>query len=113
MPNSLRCKIKHLCHNGTLTERERDRILKALEQEPKWIPVSERLPEEETDVLVCNANGDIEISSGSYSTEVKNEYIWYTSGWRFGKVIAWMPLPKPYKAKSEEDNAESEVEECH
>ena len=33
MPNSLRCKIKHLCHNGTLTERERDRILKVLEQE--------------------------------------------------------------------------------
>ena len=40
MPNSLRCKIKHLRHNGTLTERECDRILKALEQEPKtghWI----------------------------------------------------------------------------
>ena len=34
MPNSLKCKIKHLCHNGTITERERDRILKALEQEP-------------------------------------------------------------------------------
>jgi len=34
MPNSLRCKIKHLCHNGTLTERERDRILKALELIP-------------------------------------------------------------------------------
>lgn len=64
----------------------------------KWIPVSERLPEEEKDVLVCNANGDIEISSGSYSTELKNnDFIWYTSGWRFGKVIAWMPLPEPYK----------------
>ena len=38
MPNSLRCKIKHLRHNGTLTERECDRILKALEQEPaEWI----------------------------------------------------------------------------
>lgn len=34
MPNSLKCKIKHLRHNGTLTEREYDRILKALEQEP-------------------------------------------------------------------------------
>ena len=34
MPNSLKCKIKHLRHNGTLTERECDRILKALEQEP-------------------------------------------------------------------------------
>lgn len=33
MPNSLKCKIKHLCHNGTITERDRDRILKALEQE--------------------------------------------------------------------------------
>lgn len=35
MPKSLRCKIKKLCYNGTLTERERDRILKALEQEPR------------------------------------------------------------------------------
>lgn len=34
MPNSLKCKIKHLRHNGTLTERECDRILKALEQQP-------------------------------------------------------------------------------
>lgn len=69
----------------------------------RWIPVSERLPEEESDVLVCNANGDIELSRGSYSTEIKDDFIWYTSGWRFGKVIAWMPLPRPYK--------ESEVEE--
>ena len=40
MPNSLKCKIKHLCHNGTITEHERDRILQALEQEPKtghWV----------------------------------------------------------------------------
>ena len=34
MPKSLRNKVKHLCYNGTLTERERDRILKALEQQP-------------------------------------------------------------------------------
>ena len=33
MPNSLKCKIKHLCYNGTIKERERDRILKALEQQ--------------------------------------------------------------------------------
>jgi hypothetical protein len=70
----------------------------------KWIPVSERLPEEETDVFICNANGDIAISRGSYSTEVKDYFIWYTSGWRFGKVIAWMPLPEPYKAESEGRN---------
>ena len=33
MPKSLRNKVKHLCYNGTLTEKERDRILKALDQE--------------------------------------------------------------------------------
>lgn len=61
------------------------------------IPVSERLPEEETDVLICNANKEIAISRGSYSTEIENAFIWYTSGWRFGEVLAWQPLPKPYK----------------
>ena len=35
MPHSLRCKIKHLCHNGTITESERDRILVALDQGSK------------------------------------------------------------------------------
>ena len=67
-----------------------------------WIPVSERLPEEETDVLICNGDGDIELSRGSYSTEVENDFIWYTSGWRFGKVIAWMPLPKRYEPQESE-----------
>ena len=68
----------------------------------EWIPVSERLPEDERDVLICNKNGDIALSRGSYSTEVENDFIWYTSGWRFGKVIAWIPLPEPYKAESED-----------
>ena len=68
----------------------------------QWIPVTERLPEEETDVLVCNANGEIQISSGSYSTEMKDCFIWYTTGWRFGKVVAWMPLPEPWKGESDE-----------
>ena len=77
-----------------------DIAIKALEQ-TSWIPVSERLPEEETDVLVCNENGDIEITSGSYSTEFENHFMWYTSGWRFGEVIAWMPLPTPYKGVEE------------
>lgn len=85
------------------TQEELDHInmaIKALE-ENDWIPVSERLPEEETDVLICNINGDVKIARGSYSTEIADEFIWYTSGWRFGKVIAWMPLPEAYKEKEE------------
>ena len=63
----------------------------------KWILCDERMPEEETYVLICNDKGDIEISRGSWSTEIHDTWIWYTSGWRFGEAIAWMPLPEPWK----------------
>ena len=68
---------------------------------PKWIPVSERLPEESVEVLVCSDNGDIEVADCYYSTEIEGMTVWLTSGWRFGKVIAWMPLPEPYKREEE------------
>ena len=63
--------------------------------EPRWIPVSERLPEENIAVLV-------------WCPERKNIYCAYLDEdqwWIFGAylqkvtfdVIAWMPLPTPYK----------------
>lgn len=78
-----------------------DKAIKALEAQ-EWVPCKERLSEEETDVLICNSIGNIEISRGSYSTEA-SDWIWYTSGWRFGEVIAWKPLPEPYKEDGNED----------
>lgn len=65
----------------------------------RWIPVNERLPEAHLDVLVCNSEGDIEISDGCYSTEIPDEWIWITTNWRFGDVIAWRPLPEPWETK--------------
>lgn len=34
MPNSPKCIVKRLYHNGSISEHERDKLLKALEQEP-------------------------------------------------------------------------------
>ena len=68
---------------------------------PQWIPCSERLPEDDTLMLVNyvdNRPEAIDIWIGWH--EMEN--VWYIDGEVHSKeygneVIAWMPLPKPYK----------------
>ena len=82
----------------------------------KWIPVSERLPEEHlcddgyvepsNYVLVCGDCGGYGISRywGNRRSKSKdpNTYKdWVDLNWAVQKPIAWMPLPEPYKAESE------------
>ncbi len=54
MPKSLRCKIKKLCYNGTLTEKECDRILKALEQEDVIGKIREEVEAYQADAFYPN-----------------------------------------------------------
>ena len=72
--------------------------IKALEQD-KWIPVSERYPEEEgEEYLVCYDDGTIRIRN-LYFTVMDNEpYFDYGQG-----IVAWMPLPTQYKAEGSEE----------
>lgn len=63
----------------------------------EWIPVTERLPEDKQRVIVTRKSGTI-------------GYITWNTWWHeqrdypTDKVIAWMHLPQPYKAESEEED---------
>lgn len=79
-----------------------DMAINALQNQPVWIPVSERLPEKREDVLVCFDN-----------TYIDSDIAWYAPngrGWRNSSTgiplqispVAWMPLPEPYRESEEE-----------
>ena len=60
---------------------------------PKWIPVTERLPEDYEQVLTCDENGNIHIFAHlrhfEYPFGIRpNDPRYYMVKW-------WMPLPEP------------------
>lgn len=64
-----------------------------LRKRMQWIPVTERLPKNETRALVTFEDGFV----------AATEY--YDNGWDLwadsGDVVAWMPLPEPYREEGE------------
>lgn len=85
--------------------------IKALEQLPDWIPISERLPEDGERVLVTHSNRP-GVNYFNIVIQARWDLMRYCFFNNYGEcldndfVCAWMPLPAPYKIESEvEKNA--------
>jgi hypothetical protein len=76
----------------------RDRIKDLPAAQPKrgkWIPVSERLPEEEGHYLVTDDSGGEKWVDSSMFIRCDDGSVY----WDFVNVTAWMPLPGPWKGE--------------
>ena len=78
-------EVKH----SAIPEQSKEKIINTL-QNNRWIPCSERKPEPLKDVLVTDGEN---VWSDTYDD--KAPYAYYFAG--EADVIAWQPLPEPYK----------------
>jgi len=87
-------------HDNKLRRIETDTAYECGKHANKWIPVSERLPEDGEEVL-CFL--DSEEMAVLFRRNDWGQDEWVDGGFATGSydVVAWMPLPKPYKAESE------------
>ncbi len=83
-------------------------IIDIINEQPKvgdWIPCSERLPEEEEPVLVQwekydrHLNITITYLDVMWLDDAEEEVFETINGVPNGKVVAWMPLPEPWKGE--------------
>ena len=74
-----------------------DMAISALEKQEqgRWVPVTERLPEEPDEVLVTDGYGEIRHAVYCHVCK-KDVFITYEESMTIHQVIAWRPLPEPY-----------------
>ena len=108
--------IKSECYIADLLNLDRTRMVNtALDtvieaaEETRWIPVTERLPDTDDEVLCWYEY--YHWSRGKVLPEYGlGHYLGSTSTWcgevangKDVRVIAWMPLPQPYKAEGSDE----------
>lgn len=111
------------------TEEEQKRGIELINSVSKkstgWISASERLPEDERECLVtlvktygapemfCGIANYLKFGDAGYWNENKYGYLEWekysdgNGGTKAYKVIAWMPLPEPYKEDKEDEQPET------
>lgn len=96
--------LKHQFAFASMPDDVIEAINYLVKEEPRWIPVGERLPED-GEIVIASVDGEYVYSEARYSKEygwewaTESSYDYWTD---LNGVDAWMPLPKAYKPESEE-----------
>lgn len=72
-----------------------------LKQRPHWIPIDKRLPDEASDVLCFTNQKEMVIACCYKYDDGDYDFDSYDCDYE-GDIIAWMPLPEPYKGGNTE-----------
>lgn len=90
----------------------RKKYFEVVERESDWIPCSERIPEEPKENPVFDGKClEVYLVTTKYGSSDQDKVypfraFWnginFTDGWRILDVIAWMPLPEPYREERHE-----------
>lgn len=98
------CPKDSVAYHATLIEKGfYDTAIKALEQEPNWIPCSERLPGDR-EIVLLSAETDKVFEGRFFDDNTDCQwYVFRNEAFLPNHVVAgWMPLPKVYKGESED-----------
>ena len=84
--------------------------IKELSSAPRWIPCEERTPKidmsypHHEDYLVQYESGDMDVASWSNVNRFWTDHVTepYWNCVQFAKVVAWMPLPEPWKGEDDD-----------
>ena len=69
-----------------------------ISSEPQWIPVSKKLPNKNDYVIVTTKFGVvIEAQFEIWNSGAKEWWIDNDNSFEFDDVVAWMPMPQPYR----------------
>lgn len=110
------CRYHDICDNNDICSISTPDLKKAVEaysemngllehmhyvNDQKWIPVSEMLPDKDGRYLVQHDYGEISISDyadgwNCYRHSISKKVV---RSFEMNSIVAWMPLPEPYKGE--------------
>lgn len=77
-----------------------DMAITALQNQPVWIPVSERLPEKNKKVIIFTKTENLYIGTYCQNIDKTQNGVFLIRDniyMQIDRIAAWMPLPEPYR----------------